>query len=94
MSIRVTVLEKNCSKNSNQPKIPYMHADCFLLHVANLVVFLLVLDSLVWIITIAMAIIAPWRIESTTSDVRGSSKEMASLNPIQAQEIPTARAAP
>jgi len=71
-----------------------MHAGCFLLHVANLVVFLLVLDSLVWIITIAMAIRAPWRTKSTTSDVRGYNKEMASLNLVQAQEIPTARAAP
>ncbi|KAJ0545136.1 hypothetical protein HanIR_Chr08g0346141 [Helianthus annuus] len=44
--------------------------------------------------TMAIAINAPCRTKSVTSDVRGSNKDMASLSPVPAHEMPTAMAAP
>lgn len=52
------------------------------------------LASLIWTMTIAIAMRAPCRTKSTTSEVKGSSKDMASLRPVPAQEMPTAKAAP
>jgi hypothetical protein len=44
--------------------------------------------------TIAIAMSAPWRTKSTSSDIRGSNNVMASLKPVPAQDIPIAKAAP